>query len=237
MNLSEFAFRMILIFVPGIIAFKIFEKLTFHREYKASDILLGSLTFGFLCYLSYYLVFVDIPNHLGSTPPRIFHFSQILMNPNYKMDFGEILIVTVLVSVPVGLIATTIANKRVLYKIANKFRISEIVDNTNVWTKVFSSSESEWVVIREYSKDLMYEGAIEFYSNGLEKNEIMLKEVEVYCNSTGKHQYSLPRVYLNLSRESFTIEFRTWMSVPKEGITQSKVTPESNEKSLTLRDN
>jgi hypothetical protein len=45
MNLSEFAFRIIFIFIfiPGLIALNIANKLTFHKEFKTSGVDVSSL--------------------------------------------------------------------------------------------------------------------------------------------------------------------------------------------------
>lgn len=41
MELSEFTFRIILIFVPGLISFLIIDKLTIHKEFKVHQIRRG----------------------------------------------------------------------------------------------------------------------------------------------------------------------------------------------------
>jgi len=43
MELSEFTFKIILIFVPGLISFLIIDKLTIHKEFKVHQIIINSL--------------------------------------------------------------------------------------------------------------------------------------------------------------------------------------------------
>jgi hypothetical protein len=78
MNLSEFAFRFIFLFIPGLIVFNIVNKLTFHREFKTPDILLGSLTYGFFCYLIYYSIFILVPSKFLSSQDQPFYFLENL---------------------------------------------------------------------------------------------------------------------------------------------------------------
>lgn len=222
MDLSEFAFRITLMFIPGLIAFKIFEKLTFHKEYKASDTLFGGLTLGFASYLIYYFIFIAIPNSLGANPQKIFYFSESLSNPGRVLNFREILIVTI-ISIPIGLVFTALVNQRLLYKFANRLRISDIADNLNVWVKVFDSPNREWVVIRDLDRDLMYQGIVEFYSDGAGHNEIFLRQVEVHKISTQDHEYSAKRMYFKLGGDNFIVEFVTWMSASDSQETKSSI--------------
>jgi hypothetical protein len=209
MNLSEFAFRIIFIFIPGLIAFNIISKLTFHKDFKASDILLGSLTYGFVCYLIYYFMCVII-NKLTFFHTQNFYFGESLTNPQAKLNFQEIAVVTLL-AVPIGLILAALINHNVLFKLANKLMISDKLDEISLWNKVFDSSLNHWIVIRDIQNDLMYRGWVDSFSDGLDKNEILLRDVEVYRNSEQGVLYSVPGLYISFNKdENLMIEFQSW---------------------------
>jgi hypothetical protein len=47
----------------------------------------------------------------------------------------------------------------------------------------FDSPLNHWVVIRDIQNDLMYQGWVESFSDGLDNNEILLRDVKVFRNS------------------------------------------------------
>ncbi len=209
MNLSEFAFRMILIFIPGLIAFNIVDKLTFHKEATTQNIISNSLTYGFICYLVYYFFFNFIPSKFLHLPISTFYFAEMLTNSQAKLNFEEIVLVTLL-AVPIGLGLSALINHKVLYKMANKLNISDKVDDIGVWNTAFDSSSNHWVIIRDNQKDLIYQGWIESVSDGLDIHDILLRDIKVYRHSDGTYFYSVPRIYLAFSRDNLNIEFPSW---------------------------
>jgi hypothetical protein len=210
MNLSEFAFKVIFIFIPGLIVFKIVDKLTFHKESKTPDILLGSLTYGFVCYLIYDLLFVLIPNKLPFLPKQKFYFEEIITNTQSKLSFYEIF-VTTLLAIPLGFILVSLAHHKILFKTARKLKISDKLDDIGLWNETLESSVNRWVVIRDIPNDLMYRGCVHSFSEGLDSNEILLEDVDVYKNSDSCHLYSVPGLYFFLNKEDgLRIELQSW---------------------------
>lgn len=65
MNVTEFTFRLIFLFLPGLITFIVVDVLTTHRSIPTVRIFLYSLVLGFLCYFAYYpltlIPFLDLP--------------------------------------------------------------------------------------------------------------------------------------------------------------------------------
>jgi len=234
MNLSEFAFRIIFIFIPGLIAFNIVNKLTFHKEFKIPDILLGSLTYGFLCYLVYYFIFILIPSKLPSFPSQTFYFTESLTNSQAKLNFQEIAVVTVL-AIPIGLALSALENYKILYKLANKLKISDKLDDIGVWNKAFDSPLNHWVVIRDIQNDLMYQGWVESFSDGLDNNEILLRDVKVFRNSDQDFLYPVPGLYISLSKDNLRIEFQSWNfteNMDNNIVVEHKLSQEQEDKKL-----
>ncbi len=210
MNWSEFALRIIFLFIPGLITFNIVANLTFHKEYKTPDILLGSLTYGFISYLVYYLVFILLLTEKLSLLRLNFYFANDLTNFNTQLNFKEIAIATGC-AIPVGLVAASLINSKVLYRVANLLKISDKLDDLGVWNRAFEVSLNNWVIIRDIENDLMYQGWIESFSEGIEDKEILLRDVDVYINSDGQFSYSIPAMYMCLKKEdSIRVEFPCW---------------------------
>jgi hypothetical protein len=200
MTLSEFSLRIILIFLPGLIAFIIVEQLTSHKEIQPFRLLLHSFLLGFLCYLIYY------PISLISFLNLKFSFIQNLSDPKLSLNFWEILIAT-LISIPFGFIISFSIKKKVLHKIAERLHVTNKFGDLDVWSYIMNSEIPEWVVIRDIENDLMYEGYIKAFSDSSEIDELFLIYVKVYTNKTAEKLYEVPGLYLPQKREKLVIEF------------------------------
>ena len=204
MQLSEFTLRIILLFIPGITCLTIIDKLTDHKELKLHQLLINSFVLGFLCYASYYLIILII----GMCPNINLQFSffDILMDKNTSLDFKEIIFV-IGWSVPLGFIFTFLINSKVLHRVARALKTSKKFGDADVWSYIMNSKMPEWIVIRDLENDLMYEGWIEAFSDSTEKDEVFVRDVIVYKNSTADKMYSIPGLYLSRKRENLIFEF------------------------------
>jgi hypothetical protein len=52
----------------------------------------------------------------------------------------------------------------------------------------------------------MYEGWVELFSDSTEQDELLLRDVVIFDNSTGKEIYKTPGLYFPKKRENITIE-------------------------------
>lgn len=204
MELSEFTFRIILIFVPGLISFLIIDKLTIHKEFKIHQIIISSLILGFLCYFSYYLMLQVVKIVLKINIK--FSFLQVLVDRNSTINLKEIVFVTI-ISIPIGFLSTFLLNYKVIVRIAHRLKISNKFGDIDVWSYIMNSKMPEWVIIRDIENDLMYEGWIEAFSDSTGVDELFLRDVKVYKNSTAEECYEIPGLYLPRKRENLIIEF------------------------------
>ncbi|MEM6526619.1 MAG: hypothetical protein AAF693_22695 [Bacteroidota bacterium] len=210
MNLSEFALRIVVIFIPGLLSFNIVSKLTFHREFKNSDILLGSFTYGFICYLFYYFVFILLPNSVPFLPNQTFYFIESLTNKDSSLSFNEIFISSIL-GIPVGFLFAYLVNSKILLYMAAKLKLSNKLDDLGVWNQACEWGQNQWIVIRELDSDLLYRGWLRSFSDGLEGKEMLLQNVEVYRNSDSEHLYQVPGLYVSFNKQNnLKIEFQSW---------------------------
>lgn len=203
MELSDFTFRIILIFIPGFISFIIIDNLTNHKEYKLYKILLYSLLLGFLCYYVYYIITL-IPGINFE-----FSFHNYLTDNKTPLNFKEILLASSL-SIIIGFITSLLINRKFIFFIAHKLKISKKFGDVDLWSYVMNSNIQPWVVIRDIEHDLMYEGYIKVFSDSTDINEgyeVFLSDVKVYKNSTADELYEIPGIYLNVNRNYCTVEF------------------------------
>jgi len=200
MNISEFFIKIMILFIPGIIAYTIIDSLTedtkkeFH--YRASY----SLILGFFSYMSFYfflkLKYAEVD----------FSFFRTVVNQD-GLNFIEIFFVSSY-SILVGLLGSFLINYKVLHWIARGLKITRKFGDGNVWNYLMNSSEpTDWVVIRDREANLMYTGWVAAFSAANEKDELFIRDVDVYQNDTGNLLYNTPAVYLGCSKDSLIIEF------------------------------
>jgi hypothetical protein len=204
MELSEFSLRIIFLFVPGIISLLVIEKLSFHKEYKVFQFLIYSLIIGFGNYSVYYAILkaVNPIIHKGYSCS----FFSALADSSAKVDFGEIAMVSLL-AIITGYVLTVLINFKVLNRLGRFLRVTKKFGDLDVWSFIMNSKNIEWVIVRDHETDLMYEGWVELFSDSTEEDELLLRDVIVFNNSTGEELYKTPGLYLPKKRENITIEF------------------------------
>ncbi|MFH1372378.1 MAG: hypothetical protein ABII79_01070 [bacterium] len=207
MEISEFTFRLILLFLPGLIAFLLVDKLTDHKPYQLWWYLFGSLLLGFVCYLVYY------PITLIPFLRLEFTFLDNLTSTRAVLDYWEILITTVL-AIPIGLFLAFADRKQYLYGFAEWLGVCDRHGNVDTWSHILNSEEVPNVIfVRDLEYDLLYYGQIDTYSDCGEPDEIFLVDVTVYQQSTGDKLYDTPALYLARSRNKIMLEFPDFQAV------------------------
>lgn len=93
MGLSEFTFRIILLFIPGIVTYIIVDNLTLHREFKIHQSLTFSLVLGFVCYMLYLPISSIVPEKVGLPA---FSFDKVLTKSEVAINLNEVIVVTLL---------------------------------------------------------------------------------------------------------------------------------------------
>jgi hypothetical protein len=182
----------------------IIDALTSTRKATNTDIVIRSFTLGFICYFAYYLISLLSFNNLE------FNFIENISSNSKTLNTSEILISTAL-SIPIGLIASYIVNHNFLYQIAHIVKAS----NKNGYASVLSgilNSNIEWIIVRDIDKNLMYEGWIQLFSDGGEEDdecELMLRDVKVFRNSSGKELYTVPGIYICKKKSDIILEFNS----------------------------
>lgn len=199
MQLTDFTFRIILIFIPGLISFFIIESLAIYSKLKIYHVIFYSLILGFICYFCY-LPFSLIPG-------LEFSFIKSLSSQNTELNFWEILIATIL-AIPIGMGLSYAINKKILFKIANKYDISKKTGDIDIWSQVMNLETANWVVVRDLKNEITYEGWISGFSDNGENHELLICDAKIYNSADpNKELYEVPGLYLNRKIETLDIEF------------------------------
>jgi len=209
MTLSEFTLKLLFLFFPGIIAYLIIQNLT--NPSKKSDFyfILYAFVFGVFSYLITYffapLLHID------------FNFIGCLFDKNCSIDTANItktIAITTGFAILLGFVFSYLININLLFKICSFIKITNKSGNGDVWEEIYFKRNKTWVRIIDFEQDLVYEGWISRFSTGFKENEILLKEVKIYKNSTREPvyqeeegKYDLDALYITRKQDNLTIEF------------------------------
>ena len=208
MDVSEFAFKLLLLFFPGLICAFLVDQLTVHRPRENFLFAMQSFVFGVISYFSYWtLLGVASKCFPGKVDPSL-TFLRALNDSNVRYSFTEIAYVT-LCAVVIGLIVTVASQHKVLNRVARKIRLNNKFGELDVWGYFMNVKEIEWVTVRDHANDLILDGWIQAFSDDSKDAEILLRDVSVYKNSTGERLYQVGAMYISRNRQDISIECRT----------------------------
>ena len=173
MDITEFVFRLFILFLPGIIAFLIVDALTVHQKTTPFFAIVQSGVLGLLCYLTYFAI-----SSLAGLP---FSFMVAISDASIPIDLLEILVSTCL-SIPIGLGVAALIYHKVLYRVANWMHISRKISDPGVWSHVLNldpkTIDTQWISIIDEDGGRMYHGFLQFFSdNNDAEHEFFLRNV------------------------------------------------------------
>jgi len=219
-ELSDFAIKLILLFLPGIISFLIINILTNHKEFKFYFILIYSLLLGFFNYFIYYLIIL-LSNYVAKCFNlnffRTITFFDFINGVLKEVDFLEIISVCI-ISIPVGFIFVYFINRNFLNRFAHFIKSTKKYSEVDVWSHLMNSKIPEWVYIRDIKNNLVYYGWIQVFSDSTEQDELFLEDVKVFRYSDSEFLYEIPGLYLYNSRKNMVIEFPSTKIINKKKV-------------------
>ena len=209
MQLTELTIRLLLIFFPGIIASIIIDSLTVHRGREFKLFILNSFILGLTSYFILYII-VSINNLIvqlmGLIPTWEVNFLNSLIDKTSNINIKEVIVANV-IAIILAFIVSTAINYKILHRFAKKLKITKKFGQLDVWSYVFDSPDIGWIIVRDLENDLMYQGWVEAFSDTFDKNELFIREVLVYRNSTSEELYFMEGIYISKEQKSLVIEF------------------------------
>lgn len=209
MTMFDFIQHFILFVVPGVITYLLFSHLTGRKP-------LSDLFSVFLVFIFSTLAFLlgnlglFLLNLIPGIDFQLADISQILTG-NTKNITAQNIIASLISSVLIGLLAVVVWDKRLLFRIANRMKITGKTDNCEVWDYMFD--KQPWVIVRDYVSGNVYYGRVERYSDGSSIRELLLIDVNVFSNNDG--DYHMEQVYLSRTPSEFSIEIDDYESTNK----------------------
>lgn len=208
MNLDVLTIKLLLLFFPGVICGYIVDKLTVHEPRNEFHFMLRAFVFGLSSYFLYWVVIHLI--NIGRKMPLEVVFLNSLVSGAPNISFREIFWATVL-AVVLGLLITVESTYKLFMRLVQRIKVTRKFGDIDVWGFIFNSKRSndiEWVTVRDFEHDLVYDGWFEAFSDDSKDVELLLRDVSIYKNSTGDFLYQIGAMYISRKRENITIEFR-----------------------------
>lgn len=208
MEITTLTFRLLLLFFPGIVCTLLYETLTTGDARKPFKFLLLSFVLGMSCYATLFVLeylWLIISDWTFSAAPDL-EFLTSLAGDRPTIPFVETLWATLL-AFPASLLLTFVHKHKLLYRLARIMQISRKHGDLGIWDFAFTSDMPEWVVVRDTENDLAYDGWVRAFSDTVENNELLLQDVRVCEDSSGKELYTCGAVYLSFEGRSAIIEF------------------------------
>ena len=205
MDITELTLKILLLFIPGIVAILIIDMFTNHLKKDLKYFLFHSYLLSVGSYLIYSLFF------------RKNTFLESILEPSTTIDMNEILQVSI-IGILLGVIITYIINSKVLYNIGFKIKLSKKFGDGEVWESVVSDGNTSWVTIRDRESGLVYLGRIIHYSDSHKKRELVLSEVDIYSDD-GDYFHSQEKIYFDFpAGENLIIEIGKSYSIHKKEV-------------------
>lgn len=214
MTVFDFIERFILFVVPGFIGYSMFCYFTGKRYsselFSIAYIFIISIL-AFLCGNAMLLLINCVPNINFQTV----NVSQILSGDKQSLSTAG-LVCAIFASAIIGLSAVGIYEHNLLFKFANKIKLTNKIDNTDVWDYLFY--EQPWVVVKDYVTGNTYFGRVIRFSDTEDNKprEMLLEDVSVYSSTDG--EYEIKQVYLSRNPSEFSIEIDDYEREKKENV-------------------
>jgi len=211
MELSKELLEIVLILLPGLIAFVIAEALIPHSkaEFNRSVVYVIALSaISFLLAISLWKLYYALSVWLKFSPQITdLKFTNGIFSFHSSYIFALLVFI---LAVIIGLFFAWAINHNLIYKLMNKLGASNMTSNMEVWDDFFATPrENSFVVVRDINNNLMYYGTVNYYSIGLTSRMVALHmtDVDVFQNDTAEKLYDVNELYLPFHSDSMTVEF------------------------------
>lgn len=222
MEITLLVWNLFIIMMPGIIATLFLRVISTSRKYSPFDFTIYSAIFGISSYLLLEVIYSLISCFRGLYLPIGYNLSvwKNLFNISDTSFEPSEMIYSYLISIPLGILIGLCIKKGWCLWLFRKLHITNRYGDEDIWTYYLCYSSTEWVCLRDFDKDLIYDGYVIAYSDSAEKREILLGNVIVYKDVASekevKELYSIDKLYIDLDNKNYSIETRKNVENGKE---------------------
>ena len=218
MDLSNLAFQLILVLIPGIISTLLIKELTITKNWDSFKVTIYTILFSGVNYILLQAIYNIVEFSTAKLYNQIFNYQNLnvwgSLNEKATIPFREILEASVL-SIIVGLIASKLIQDKWLFNISKKLKVSNKFGEENLFYQFMRDKETTEVYVKDISKNLVYHGVLSFYAESPSIRELVLTDVNVYSYVESKFYYKTPKIYLSENiQNSWVIEYPSIINNP-----------------------
>ena len=206
MELSKFSVGLIFIFLPGILALLVSERLTEHLERKGYELFVYALVLGCSAHVVYSVGAYGIHFVAPAFSVDDDRWIQLMLDDTSVTIQTRVVAITAVIGLLLGFIVAYAANHSWLHRLAHKIGVSRKFADNDVWGFLLNSGSVGWVVVRDHSKNLMYQGFVATFSTTEDPRELILRDVTVFENSSGAKMYDAQTIYLSFDKKDVALE-------------------------------
>lgn len=206
MGVSEFAFKLLILFLPGILCSYVVDIFTNHKQRTQFQFLVNSFVYGLFAYGIFWFLVNNVGCVVGLDENSV-NFISYLQDKNHSISFHEIFYVCI-VAVVLGAAITFIHTHKLHFRLFRALKITRKFGELDVWGYLMNSDDVSWVTVRDVANNLMYDGWVQAFSDNGSDTEVLLGDVRVYENGSGNFLYEVSSQYLSLDRKNVVIEIR-----------------------------
>lgn len=205
MSLSSFIIRVIFLAIPGLLAMSLYRKLKGKKAQKDWEDLIEIALFSIISYAIYGLLASGL-RAFGRVPASFKSF-EAFSNESVPLPWHEI-IISSFIGVALAVVAAYIYSNQLINRLGQRMKVSSRIGDDDLWNYFHHHLNPEigWVFIRDHKLGLLYYGWVKVASESEQERELILIDVDVYDNATGKHLYKSKVIYLCRERYDLTIE-------------------------------
>ncbi len=209
MEVFNFLSQFIFFIVPGII-------FTYISGYLLNEHERDQIKFSLNIFVVSTLSFV-IGNFILSLLNQWLPINFVVTEVTLILNDGQIsqasLVSAIFISVLTSLLFVFMLNNNLIFKIANKCKITNRSNNYDIWDELFIGNP--WIIFRDYITNYSYFGRVEEASDRKEDRELLLCEVSVFDES-GNELYEMEKIYLLRKPSEFSIEIDNYTEVTEK---------------------
>lgn len=212
LSISSLAIRIIFLLLPGAIGSSLYWKLKGRATRKDWEDFLEVIIFSLLSYLlyaicTYLLSLLNVLwNRFGFEANSFSHF-QAFFDEKAALDFAEVFYASLL-SIPLAALASYSYRFKWLNKVGQKIGATTRFGDEDIWDFTFHSPDvrGQWVTVRDHKMKLNYFCWIQAFSDTGKDRELLLRDVDVYNDSTSDCLYKTDVMYLSRKSDELTVE-------------------------------
>jgi hypothetical protein len=216
MEVTEVTLRLMLLGMPGIVAYLIINKITTIQKKTAIDSLLKIFLLSILSYAllsGLYLIFAQISGGKISIADPLERLIGSISKNTAEILFWEIVAATT-ASIVVAFTWSYAWYYKLLTKVSRFLKASNRYGDDGIMSAFLSSEQlqerGEWLIVRDHSTELFYYGFVHAWSDSSdEQRELIFLDVSVYSNIDGTYLYQTDYLYLERPKGVLSIETPT----------------------------